>query len=665
MERLAKGREAARSSERTGRDCVPDKRIRKIDILVVVFVAILLRCTLAVAGEMPVIRPVSAVEKGALGIGKTVVSGMTVEEFGVEVLGVVAGTGPSSSLILVRTYGPLIERTGGIAAGMSGSPVFIEGELIGALAYGFSMADHTIGLVTPIDDMLPVAELLSRDIADDEAEEPVPIASDGLWSGVVIARHPAEAEALRSQLPSEVGVAVPLSTPLAVSGLGRRTQRVLESSLNGWSMFSVPGGKAPEGVEVCELEPGSAIGVQLVKGDVDLTALGTVTFVDGQTFMAFGHPFLNRGSVDFFAAGAYVHEVVSSIEVPFKIGAPLEAVGRLTQDRQAGVAGRLGELPQAILVEVDVYDAASERLTRFSAEIAHDETLTVPLLAITLLEAFDRGLDRIGPGTATVMARVIAGVEGMELPRVLARDNLFYSASDISAVSLGELLMGLQKLLANEFAAITPEFISIRADIEPGRRTARIESARAKKSHVVPGEVVEIEVSLRPFREEPISRTLPLRIPEGTAPGEVTIFVRAGGYGAPRVIAWELAEQLGESGAEIGDDEDGDESGTATDLSRFLAALFERDRNYEIVAEFYPMPMEEEPIVSEVSVLELSEDEQPQPDLPLFGSEAMPEPVKARLVTPYYIQGAASVSLEILSDAGNATDDADSTENSE
>ena len=370
-----------------------------------------------------------------------------------------------------------------------------------------------------------------------------------------------------------------------------------------------------------------------------------------------------RGSVDFFAAGAYVHEVVSSIEVPFKIGAPLEAVGRLTQDRQAGVAGRLGELPQAILVEVDVYDAASERLTRFSAEIAHDETLTVPLLAITLLEAFDRGLDRIGPGTATVMARVIAGVEGMELPRVLARDNLFYSASDISAVSLGELLMGLQKLLANEFAAITPEFISIRADIEPGRRTARIESARAKKSHVVPGEVVEIEVSLRPFREEPISRTLPLRIPEGTAPGEVTIFVRAGGYGAPRVIAWELAEQLGESGAEIGDDEDGDESGTATDLSRFLAALFERDRN-EIVAEFIPCLWRKNRSSVRFrfwSCLKMSNRNR----ICLCSAvRRCSEPVKA-IGHSYYNPRAASVSLEILSDAGNATDDADSTENSE
>ena len=649
-----------RSSLRSYRACVPEKKTRKIGILVLVFVGVLLlRCTLAVAGEMPIVRPVSAVEKGARGIGKTVVSGTTVEEFGVEVLGVVAGTGPSNSLILVRTFGPLIEKTGGIAAGMSGSPVFIDGELIGALAYGFSMADHTIGLVTPIDDMLQVARLVNQGSAEGEAE-PVSVVDGGLWSGVVIAQHPAEAELLRNRLPADVGIAVPLTTPLAVSGLGRRTQRVLESSLSGWSMFSVPGGKAPEEVEAGELEPGSAIGVQLVKGDVDLTALGTVTFVDDGTFVAFGHPLLSRGAVDFFATPAYIHEVVSSIEVPFKIGAPLEPVGRLTQDRQAGVAGRLGELPRAITVEVDIYDAASERLTKFNAEIANDETLTVPLLAITLLEAFDRGLDRIGPGTANVMARVIAAVEGRELPRVLSRDNLFYSASDIAAVSLGELLMGLQKLMTNEFAAITPEWIVIRADVEPGRRTARIESARAINRRVVAGEVVEIEVSLRPFREEPVKRTISLRIPEGTAPGEVTIFVRAGGYGAPRVIAWELAEQLGEAGPEFGDDEGGDESDTATDLNRFLAALFERDRNYEIVAEFYPMPLDEQPIGGGSAFSESSEDD--WSDLSLLGSDGMPEAVKARLATPYYIQGAVSVSLEILPDhdVGNAIEDADS-----
>lgn len=648
------------------RDCVPEIRSRRTAIFLAVFVAVLLSSS-ATAGNLPLIRPITSVQKGERGIGKTVVSATTVEEFGVEVLGVVAGTGPSGALILVRTFGPLIERTGGIAAGMSGSPVFIDGQLIGALAYGFSMADHTIGLVTPADDMLQIRELLTRDGAS--GGDKLVLNVDGrAWSGVVVARYPGEADLLRSVLPADVGVAVPLATPLAVSGLGRRTRSILESSLAGWSLFSVPGGKAPSGVEAPELEPGSAIGVQLIRGDVNLTALGTVTLVDGNGFVGFGHPLMNRGNVDFFATGAYVHEVVPSIEVPFKICAPLQPVGRLSQDRQAGVAGVLGELPQAIAVKVEVYDAASERLTQLSAEIANDEGLTVPLLAITLLEAFDRAIDRIGAGTATVMATI----EGEGLPRPLVRDNLFYSASDVSAVSLGELLLGTQKLLANEFAPIGLKTISIRADIEPGRRTARIESAHAKTTKVVAGEAVEIEVSLRPFREETITRTLVLDIPAGIAPGEVTVFVRGGGYGAPRLIAGELAEQLGEPGPEPGEDDEGDVSDTAASFDRFLAALFERDRNYEIVAEFYPMPSEYELGIEEEapSVLQLVQDEgktgKHEQKVPsglgqLFAGEAMLEPVKARLMAPYYIQGAISLPLEILPAVGNVEDGVDST----
>lgn len=649
------------------RERVPEIRSRRMGFFLAVFIAIVWS-SCAVASSMPPIRPVAAVQKGERGIGKTVVSGTTVEEFGVEVLGIVAGVGPSDALILVRTFGPLIERTGGIAAGMSGSPVFIDGHLVGALAYGFSMADHTLGLVTPIDDMLRVRELLTRDGAS-SATSMEHQASAGPWSGIVVARYPEEADALRSVLPAHVGVAVPLATPLAVSGLGQRTKRILESSLPGWSMFGVPGGKTPSTIETPELEPGSAVGVQLVRGDVNLTALGTVTFVDGNGFVAFGHPLMNRGSVDFFATGAYVHEVVQSVEVPFKIGAPLQPVGRLSQDRQAGVAGVLGELPQTIAVTVEVYDVASETLTQLSAEIANDEGLTVPLLAITLLEGFDRAIDRIGAGTATVTATI----EGEGLLKPLIRDNLFYSASDISAVSLGELLLGVHRLLANEYIPVGLKRIDIRADIEPGRRTARIESARPKARKVVAGEAVEIEVSLRPFREEPITHTLVLEIPPSTPPGEVTVFVRGGGYGAPRVMAGELAGQLGESGLEPDEDDEGDVSSTAMSFEGFLAALFEADRNYEIVAEFYPLPSEHEfgiegetpraPHMSPDEGITAKQEQKAPPGLgQLFAGEAMFEPVKARLIAPYYIQGAVSLPLEILPDVGNDEGTVDSTE---
>lgn len=632
---------------------------------------ILLLCGLAflvgyaAAQSPPDIMPVTAVAKGQHGIGKTVVSGTTIEEFDVEILGVVRGQGPSQSLILVRTSGPLIERTGGIAAGMSGSPVYVDGKLLGAVAYGFDMADHTLGLLTPAEDMVQVLDLAAemQATAGSANTSAMPVA-------VALSTSPDQAAQLRASLPADVAVAVPVATPLLINGLSERTMQLLSPALQRWNVQSVPAGKAPTNTHSTSLEPGSAFGVQMVRGDVEMTALGTVTYVDDEGFVGFGHPFLSRGDVNFFVTTAYIHEVVKSLQAPFKMGAPLDVVGHLTQDRGSGVAGFLGGQPDYLNVQVAVNDRSIGRTKQFNAQVIYDESLTVPLLAITLLEALDRALDRIGQGTATVKATV----NGPGLPNPVTRDNIFYSSTDISAASLSELIYALQKLLGNDLATVKLHDVSFVVDVENARRTARVEKAVVHTPQVKPGGTVDMEVTIRPFREEPVKMTLRLPVPEDAPEGTVVAGVRGGGYGIPRLLVSEVAAQLEGSGEE--EDEEGVEN-TPSDFAKFLAGLFDADRNYELVAEYYPGD-----VLAEMEAMQAGA-ESSKPDAGSKPSVAAKDPnpakksgkdaktalnvsvkdvapVKVKVATPYFIQGAIQVTFEVVSPTGNTPPAADS-----
>ncbi|HEY8531563.1 MAG TPA: SpoIVB peptidase S55 domain-containing protein, partial [Limnochorda sp.] len=252
--------------------------------LVMAAVVWLLRGWGAAAEPGPVwdgrLLPVEAVAPGMRGTAYTVVQGTKIEPFDVLFLGVLPGAGPAGDLLLVETSGPLIEKTGGIVSGMSGSPVYVDGQLVGAIAYGFSYADHRVGLVTPIGDML---ELLDR-MAPPETGAPDETASTSrsVPRQVVLAPGELQAAQLAARVPEGTEVLVPLATPLLAGGFGPRALSLIErwaSRLPGGPFLTVPTGSRPAGAgqEPVTFQPGSAFGVQLLGGDVDLSALGTVT----------------------------------------------------------------------------------------------------------------------------------------------------------------------------------------------------------------------------------------------------------------------------------------------------------------------------------------------------------------------------------------------------
>jgi hypothetical protein len=335
------------------------------------------------------ILPLSQVRPGMIGVGRTVFEGSRVDEFKVEVIGVLENVlGPGASLILARFEGGPLEKTG-VIAGMSGSPVFIDGKLVGAVSYSFPFAKETIGGVTPIADMMAATQSTAPRAASTRFVARLGRGGPArpLDRAAVIAalQRPLravtpDASLLRGfPLPPELSGAslMPLSLPLTFSGFEPSTFEWARGVFSGLGFAPVMGasrGAAP-GVEAPPLEPGSAVGVSLIDGDFDLSASGTVTYIDGERLYAFGHPFYNLGPTQFPLKKAFVYSVFPSLYSSFKITAATDVVGTMDQDRASAISGHLGPAPRMIPVEVHLTTSrAQER--KFSFRVVEDELLS-------------------------------------------------------------------------------------------------------------------------------------------------------------------------------------------------------------------------------------------------------------------------------------------------
>lgn len=620
--------------------------------------------------------PLDEVKPGLKGYGLTVVEGTRIERFDVDVLGVVRRAGPAGDLILVKVSGAPIERSGGIAAGMSGSPVYVNGRLLGAIGFGFEFTDHTVGFVTPIGDMLQVLDRLSTELPV-RSEGAAGAATSGLpaYRRVAFARDASDAHRIKLGAGHDTAVMVPVSTPLMLSGFGPRATAAIERLFAPYRLLMVPGGAgaaagtglaAPTGAASSDLgpapplQPGSAFGVSLVQGDVELTAIGTVTYVDGDRFVGFGHPFLQAGAVDFFAGPAYIFRTVKAVNVPFKLGSLMTTTGVLREDRRAAVAGRTGVMPDAVQLAVTLTDRASNRSRTLKASVVRDELLTIPLVAITSLEALDRGLDRIGPGTA----RVIFRITGKELPDggTYSRDNMYYSRFDVSARLLGDFLDTLQALMFNRFQDIGVRSVQLEVEVDPGRQTAAIVKAQPLAKTARPGDRVGVEVELLPYRGQRQTRILTLQIPKDALPGTVTVTVRGGSAAAftlpPEVASLITGEAPPAGTQDEGAQGDQEQQQVPSSLDKLIEALSEREKNNQVVAEFYPgFDVQGTPDGHPTGAQDppaASTGRMPSESQGAKGKQekAAPrepgEPVKATLLTPWVVEGSADFDLEIV-----------------
>lgn len=515
--------------------------------------------------------PLEALRPGLKGIGLTVVEGSSVQAFDVEILGELEGAGPVGSLILVRVSGEAIERSGGIAAGMSGSPVYVEGRLVGAIGYGFDMTDHRLGLVTPAEQMLELLhELETEGSESGEGEENDP------------PMRPGEGK------PEPLDVLVtPLRTPVMVSGLGARSMQHLQRALKTYNVETIPAGRSIRPMEDGDdpLEPGSAIGVQLVRGDMDVTAIGTVTAIDAQgRFVAFGHPFLRKGMVDYMATTAHVVQTVPSLKFPFKLATPGRLIGTVSRDRGAGISGQVDASARTVSLIVRSVDADRNLEDRFAAEVVYDDSLIVSLLSVAALEGLDRSIDRIGRGTSWVELHLAT----KDSAREVRRENMYYSSSDVAALSLSDFSSALRMLQTNPFVEPDLERVELVARIEGTRKTAEIERAVPRTDKVALGESVEVEVTLRPYRSESIREVVTLPIPRNAGTGTVTVTVRGGEF----AFAGSPFHSV-PGGPIVGGEEETEEFEPQTptgveSLEHLIAEFEEQPRNNDLIIEFYP-----------------------------------------------------------------------------
>lgn len=461
--------------------------------------------------------PLTMVRPGMKGVAYTVISGDKIESFNVRVVGILAGSGPVKNLILVQVSGRSLNEFGGIAAGMSGSPVYINNKLVGAIGYGFQNADPRYALVTPIEDMM---QLLQRPSAATSEKLTWVDGSIPGYRGVSLGNRDFGDSWLKG---------VPVETPIMVGGLGKRAFRSISGLFNssGVKLINLAGRSRGDFDEVKMLVPGSAVGIQVVTGDYEVSAIGTLTWIEDGIFLAFGHPFLNKGDVDYYVTGAHIYKTIGSSAFPFKLGETSAIVGRLTQDRGAGVAGILGQVPEQVTVKVNV-SYATQKSKTFQFRVAYDDSLMKGLIVAGALQAIDQTLDRIGSGTAEVQARIIG--DGFT---TIERSNLFYS-QDIAASSLKEVNKLLELLINNEFHNIRLRHVEINVKIDPERKSARILEAAIKNGKegrkFQPGDNLQLEISILPYRNKKEFKLMNIALPNNLKPGRWLLSVHGGGF---------------------------------------------------------------------------------------------------------------------------------------
>ena len=477
------------------------------------------------------LAPVSELARGMRGYGLTVVEGTRIDTFDVEILGVEHNSMlPGRDVILVRLSGLGLEETG-LVAGMSGSPVYVEGRLVGAVAWGWFAADEPVGLLTPIHEMLAVMERDLSAPARGSTAAPVPARPSGL---------------------------VRLAAPVWVSGVGRGTAQRMTELLSplGLEPLLSPAGEDPS-LETPPLRAGSAVGVQLVGGDLSMVGIGTVTHVDGDRLVAFGHDFVGSGAIDLPMTGAHIFGVLDHRFRSFKLGAATATVGAVRQDRFGGIAGLTGARAGVLPVEMAVAPEGETREFRF--EVARHRFFTAGLIQSALIGALE--------STSKVMGEASIDLNiDIELDdgRKVTWDQI-YSGVDATFGAAIDAGTPLRALARSSFEGIRLAGVRMRADVREQVRVARLSGAGLDRPRVRAGEEVTVSVRLSPYRSAERVLQIPVRVPAGAA-GELGVRVGSG----RSANGWE-EERLG--------------AGPAADAEELLRRLNRPRREDELVVQ--------------------------------------------------------------------------------
>jgi len=488
--------------------------------IVILLIGIVFLCSFGMAEDFKVsILPVDQIEAGMKGKGKTFLQDNEFEEFEVEILGVLYNWQPKRNLILAKLQSEVLERAG-VVQGMSGSPVYIDGKLIGAVSYSFgTFSKEAIAGITPIEEMMaipdrtsPISSFMPRmkiknHIASEDFHE---------MSKVY---YPAKASSVDGHLVK------PLSIPLLFSGFSSRVfdkAKPFFSRLGFTPIQTGSTGQIQPKIFPSELslQAGSPVAVQLIKGDMEMSAVGTVTHVEGNKVLAFGHPFYNLGTVDFAMAKVKILAVFPSLEASFVLSVSDRPVGRIVQDRNAGVLGELGKSPRYIPINANLLTANGET-REFKIQIANDKFFT-PLLVNYVVANIVLSEER---SLGDLSLELKGNIYFDDAPPVQLQD-LFSGNYDAAAMDLSGLVAAVVFYLTNnEFKELGIHRIDLNISVVEEVRFATLEKVWLGKYEAKAGEIIPMKVYYRNFRGETIVDDLSLPTPNLPSGSEFSLIV--------------------------------------------------------------------------------------------------------------------------------------------
>ncbi|HLL70874.1 MAG TPA: hypothetical protein VK363_05540 [Pyrinomonadaceae bacterium] len=479
--------------------------------------------------------PLEDVRPGMKARAWTVFSGSEAQEFGVDILGVLPGfPAPRQSAIIGRLTGANAEKTG-VFAGMSGSPVYIDGKLVGAIAFSFPFSKEPICGITPIKQMIDIfarqqgtsrvasprtvsfAKLASTDW---QTAWPKPAFAGGTFAAPVAANSP-----LNALLGQTIA---PIATPLVFSGISSDALALYAPQLqsNGLLPVAGVGGSAsitPMGkVTEKTLPPGSSVSVQLVRGDYSLAAFGTVTWRDNERIYAFGHPFLGLGVADMPMSESNVVTVISSVNNSFKLSSAGQMVGSISQDRATGIYGLLGRAPKMIPVKINLH-TSRDRTDTYTYEVANDQFLTPVLLNITIFSTIGSTERSLGESTISLRGKIdVAGHQPIQIERR-------FSSMNAGAQAAGSVATPIAALLSSGFDNVDIGQITLDITSTDERRSGTLDRIALDRTEVGRGETVEVQAYVRTDSGKQFVQRIPVKIPSDVPLGQLVLFVGDGG----------------------------------------------------------------------------------------------------------------------------------------
>jgi len=449
------------------------------------------------------IYPLRDIRAGQHAIGKTVFSGSKIEEFQVEILGVLQNVGPRQSIILARLSGGPLAQTG-VMQGMSGSPVYINGRLVGAVALAFNFSKEPIAGIRPIEEMLAVG---------DAPAQPGP---RKVASNVV-----SNVESFASKL-------IDIATPVSFSGFTAGTLEQFAPQLKKLGLEPrqgvSSGGKLPSKMGApASLRPGDMIAVELLSGDMSIGAEGTVTAVDGKAIYAFGHQFMSVGNTELPFARAEVLTLLPNLSSSFKISSPLEWMGSITEDRSTSIYGELGRRANTVPLEITVKDGRRAPLS-YHMQMIQDRVLSPYVVQTAVYSAMDATERTLGLASYSLRG----GVEFVQGVPPLKLDNTYAGDFNVPLQASTGVASPLASILGAGFDALKIKSIKLEIEASEHKRLLQVDQVTASPKQVHPGDSIELSVTFTGENGLETQKSVHYRVPVGAPAGILSFTVSDG-----------------------------------------------------------------------------------------------------------------------------------------